>query len=54
MKEFYLLLETKKLKWKKVKRLVFKSTLFGDDIDEALQKMMAHGPICKWPCISRR
>ncbi len=28
--------ETKE--WKKVKRLVFKSTLFGDDIDRALQK----------------
>ena len=24
--------------WKKVKRLIFKSTLFGDDTDRALQK----------------
>ena len=25
-------------KWKKIKRLIFKSTLFGDDADRALQK----------------
>ena len=24
--------------WKKIKRLIFKSTLFGDDTDRALQK----------------
>ena len=24
--------------WKKIKRLIFKSTLFGDDADRALQK----------------
>ena len=25
-------------KWKKTKRLIFKSTLFGDDTDRAMQK----------------
>ena len=27
-----------KVDWKKIKRLIFKSTLFGDDVDRALQK----------------
>ena len=31
--------------WQKIKRLIFKSTLFGDDADRALQKMMDHGHI---------
>ena len=31
--------------WKKIKRLIFKSTLFGDDTDRALQKVMDHGHI---------
>ena len=31
--------------WKKTKRLLFKSTLFGDDLIELYRKMMEHGHI---------
>ena len=27
-------------KWKKIKRLIFKSTIFGDDTDRAYKRMM--------------
>ena len=38
---------------KKLKRLIFKSTIFGDDTDRALQKMMDLGHIfCKRCCVS--
>ena len=30
--------KAKKKDWKKIKRLIFKSTKFGDDTDRALQK----------------
>ena len=31
--------------WKKIKRLIFKSELFGDDTNELYKRMMAHGLI---------
>ena len=32
-------------KWEKIKRLIFKSTLFGDDTNRALTKMITLGHI---------